>query len=94
MPIDQGELRRMTYEEQEQARAERLAEVGTMPPCPFCGRPRVERSDYIRCNPCGINWIEGTDWGKRPHYGLARSTPERVTPTGPIVDALSANENK
>lgn len=30
---------------------------GTEPPCPFCNRPRVMRSDYVRCNPCGINWI-------------------------------------
>lgn len=47
----------MTNEEKDQARLERLSEVGTEPPCPFCRRPRVERSDYIRCNPCGINWL-------------------------------------
>ena len=51
------EQKMMTYEEQEQARQERLNEVGTMPPCPFCQRPRVARSDYIRCNRCGINWL-------------------------------------
>ena len=37
---------------------ERLSEVGTEPPCPFCRRPRVSRSDYIRCNPCGVNWLD------------------------------------
>lgn len=47
----------LTYEEQESERRERLNEKGTMPPCPFCHRPRVARSDYIRCNPCGINWL-------------------------------------
>ena len=36
---------------------QRLNEVGTEPPCPFCQRPRVSRSDYIRCNPCGVNWL-------------------------------------
>lgn len=38
-------------------RASRKAEIGTEPPCPFCQRPRVRRSDYIRCNPCGVNWL-------------------------------------
>ena len=47
----------LTYEEQEKMRAEALAEKGTMPPCPFCKVPRVERSDYIRCNKCGVNWL-------------------------------------
>ena len=48
----------MSYEEQEEARRERLNERGTEPPCPFCQRPRVSRSDYVRCNPCGINWLD------------------------------------
>lgn len=47
----------LTYEQQEENRRERLAEVGTEPPCPFCGNPRVGRSDYLRCNPCGVNWL-------------------------------------
>src|ERR1700687_5287938 len=33
-------------------------EVGTAPDCPFCQRPRVRRGDYIRCNPCGVNWLD------------------------------------
>lgn len=49
----------LTYEEQEAARMERLSEAGTEPPCPFCQRPRVSRTDYIRCNPCGTNWLDG-----------------------------------
>lgn len=65
-PIDQVELRRVTYEEQESARAERLAEVGTGPPCPFCGVPRVQRSDYLRCNREGINWLSGEDLSRNP----------------------------
>ena len=38
-------------------REERLAEQGTEPDCPFCHRPRVLRSSYVRCNLCGINWL-------------------------------------
>jgi ribosomal protein L37AE/L43A len=47
----------LSYEEQEANRLERINELGTEPPCPFCKRPRVERTDYIRCNPCGVNWL-------------------------------------
>ena len=47
----------MTPKQQDEARQFRLDEVGTEPPCPFCRRPRVLRSDYVRCNPCGINWL-------------------------------------
>jgi ribosomal protein L37AE/L43A len=36
---------------------ERMNEVGSEPKCPFCGEPRVSRSSYIRCNPCGVNWL-------------------------------------
>jgi len=49
-----------------QTRQERLAEVGTLPPCPQCGTPRVQRSDYIRCNPCGLNWLDGENWDANP----------------------------
>lgn len=51
----------LTYEQQEANRQERLAEVGTEPACPFCQTPRVKRNDYIRCNPCGVNWLNGED---------------------------------
>lgn len=40
------------------SREERLNEVGTEPDCPLCGKPRVSRSDYIRCNPCGVSWLQ------------------------------------
>jgi len=33
-------------------------EVGTEQPCPWCKAPRVRRTDYIRCNPCGTNWLD------------------------------------
>ena len=47
-------------------RKDRLNEVGTEPPCPHCQRPRVKRSDYIRCNPCGANWMDGEDIFRNP----------------------------
>lgn len=56
----------MTFDQQEAARRERLSEVGTEPPCPFCQKPRVKRSDYIRCNPCGTNWLQGENIFKDP----------------------------
>jgi hypothetical protein len=40
------------------SREERLNEVGSELPCPLCEKPRVTRSDYIRCNPCGVNWLD------------------------------------
>jgi hypothetical protein len=48
----------LTYEEQEAMREIRRNEPGTEPPCPFCSRPRVARTDYVRCNPCGVNWLD------------------------------------
>jgi hypothetical protein len=45
------------YEHQEAMREEARAEPGTEPPCPWCGRPRVLRSNYVRCLPCGVNWL-------------------------------------
>lgn len=50
-----------------QTKEGRLAEVGTMPACPFCQRPRVQRSTYIRCNPCGMNWFKDQGIMKHPH---------------------------
>ena len=46
----------LTFEQQKANRQDRLNEVGTEEPCPFCHKPRVLRGDYVRCNPCGINW--------------------------------------
>ena len=48
----------VTREELEASRQAMLNEVGTLPPCPWCGKPRVQRSTYIRCNPCGTNWLQ------------------------------------
>jgi ribosomal protein L37AE/L43A len=46
---------------------ERMSEVGDEPDCPLCGKPRVARSTYIRCHPCGKNWVNGVDIFKHPH---------------------------
>lgn len=62
-------------------REERLNEVGTMPPCPMCGRPRVERSCYIRCNPCALNWENGSDLSQHPHRTKATKPSETETRT-------------
>ena len=39
---------------------------GNLSPCPFCRTPRNLRSDYIRCRPCGINWLKGEDLDHDP----------------------------
>lgn len=49
------------------------SEVGTEGPCPMCGTLRVARTDYIRCQPCGVNWIQGEDRKKDPRVGRYRS---------------------
>lgn len=77
-----SEIKMLTAEEAEAERRIRLAEVGTGPECPFCHRPRVERSDYLRCNPCGVNWLQ-EEMGL-PNYlnrnpSAARSEAARMT---------------
>lgn len=56
----------LTWQQQDELREVRKAEEGTEPPCPLCGSPRVRRSDYIRCNPCATNWLEGEDLTRNP----------------------------
>lgn len=34
--------------------------------CPFCRKARSQRSTYIRCQPCGVNWFDGEDLSKDP----------------------------
>lgn len=88
----------LTYEDQEANRLERMNEVGTEPLCPFCQKPRVSRSDYVRCNPCAVNWLNEemhlTFKGK-PYLEvdprLARSEAARtVSATKPIADTSVA----
>jgi len=54
---------------------ERINQTGTEPPCPYCGRPRVARSTYIRCNLCGKNWMSGSDLAKHPHTKVTEPLP-------------------
>lgn len=53
---------------------------GTLSPCPFCGTPRCERSNYIRCQKCGINWSLGDEMDRDPRMSgkPASRPPPRV----------------
>lgn len=66
----------LTLEQQEANNSDRRDELGTEPPCPFCKKPRVARSSYIRCNPCGINWLDGEDLSKDPRNDRYRAMVE------------------
>jgi hypothetical protein len=98
------EQRTMSYEEQEAARRERLAEVGTLSPCPMCQTPRCLRTDYVRCNRCGVNWLDGEDLGRNPRserwekllasLGAPSIRSTGISRTAPDGSASSAIENK
>ena len=45
---------------------EEIRNGGDQSACPFCGIPRVQRSDYVRCCGCAINWSPGEDLEKNP----------------------------
>jgi hypothetical protein len=92
------ELRTMTEAEQEATRRTRRNEPGTEPPCPMCGKPRVKRSTYIRCNPCAVNWSEREDTSSDPtierYAQLIRDTRSRATKTGTTATpATSGSES-
>jgi hypothetical protein len=72
MTKDQQEL----HDELEALRARIISEKGTGPPCPYCGVPRVTRSSYIRCNPCGKNWMNGADISRHPYARTVISAPQ------------------
>lgn len=84
----------MGEQEQMVARQERLAEVGSEPPCPFCARPRVKRSSYIRCNPCGLNWgkDQATDRHPLATQPTASTTPEPRDSGAPTAKFTSEAE--
>lgn len=52
--------------------------------CPFCGKPRSQRSFYVRCQPCGINWVGDADLDKHPHI-KRQVTPEKEQATTPLT---------
>ena len=79
-----------------EARRALLSEAGTEPPCPFCGVPRVKRSDYIRCNREGINWLNGENISKDPRIeryqimlDTLRSTLGKKAPTVQTAESTS-----
>jgi ribosomal protein L37AE/L43A len=72
-------------EQMSMTREQRLGELGSEPPCPQCGKPRVSRSSYIRCNPCGMNWGEGQDIFKHPHMKAIPSTGPAIDTTAPTA---------
>ena len=39
---------------------------GKLSPCPCCGVPRVQRSNYIRCCACAVNWMAGENLDRDP----------------------------
>ena len=75
--------------------AERLAEKGSEPPCPRCGTARVARSDYTRCNPCGLNWLDGEDLSSDPRIARFNVLVAQLTAssrTGKNGGAWTAND--
>jgi hypothetical protein len=67
------------------ARKERMKEIedgGELAelPCPYCNLPRCDRSDYIRCSKCGLNWPKGYDYGVHPSVSWkAKELVDRAT---------------
>ena len=64
----------LTFEERESMRKAAMDEVGSAPPCPFCQRPLVSGSSYIRCNPCGVNWSPGEEISLDPRTSRTKAT--------------------
>lgn len=56
-------------------------------PCPLCGRPRSQRSDYIRCQGCGMNWLPGEDVNRDARLSRAPYLGTRVSGTEPSGSA-------
>lgn len=67
---------------------QRVSEHGDEPECPFCHNPRVTRSSYVRCNPCGMNWMDGSDIFQHPHMKAIASGTPAVASGAPIANAI------
>lgn len=65
-----------------------MAHGGDREPCPFCGVPRCQRSDYIRCMQCGINWLDGEDLSRDPYFSreLYRTIESQKAKSSPGKD--------
>lgn len=85
----------MTEAQQNESRQFRLSEVGTEPQCPFCQNPRVERTSYIRCNPCGVNWLNEEmhlpDYLARDPRVVLREAALMASGTKPTADTSRAD---
>jgi|HubBroStandDraft_6_1064221.scaffolds.fasta_scaffold73572_3 hypothetical protein len=84
-----------TAELMSSTREERLAEAGTEPPCPFCPTPRVSRSTYIRCNQCGVNWLDEEmhlpDYLNRDPRVCRSEAARTVSGTSPTAEQLKVD---
>lgn len=73
----------ISNEDADKAKTQRLKAYrkgGDQSPCPFCKVPRFQRSDYVRCCVCGINWLPGEPLGVDPRafrQAASRRTPSR-----------------
>ena len=59
-----GTAASFTADQAERSRLKRVAEYrkgGKLSPCPCCGTPRFQMSDFIRCHVCSLNWVPGED---------------------------------
>ena len=59
----------ISNEDADKAKAQRMKAYrkgGDQSPCPFCHVPRFQRTDYVRCCVCGINWSPGEDLNRNP----------------------------
>lgn len=54
-------------------------------PCPFCHLPRCQRSDYIRCQKCGINWLQGEDLSRDPRIERKAAYLKSVASMPPLT---------
>jgi hypothetical protein len=54
-------------------------------PCPLCGRPRSQRSEYVRCTPCATNWMDGEDLGKDPRIDRFNQIRRSGAPSAPAI---------
>jgi ribosomal protein L37AE/L43A len=73
---------------------DRMSEVGTEPPCPFCQRPRVKRSDYVRCTYCGLNWLRDQNLSRNPNLNIRDiARLEKGTDSG-ALPAASTSEGE
>jgi len=85
----------MTHAQAEDLRMDRMNEMGTEPMCPFCGALRVGRNDYIRCNPCGVNWLNEEmhlpNYLERDPRVARREVVLMASATKPIADTSKAD---